>query len=577
MTGPPATTSALRRRVWRLGLFALALGLVATLLGPVPRARADTSQVTILEDDPLVLAQPEATLTEARALGVGVLRLRLPWAAVAPDTRSWTAPRFKAADPAAYGSAAWAPYDAVIVAAQGLGIRVDLDLSGGAPRWATGPDQPRKAKGYPHWQWEPNAADFGAFVRAVGARYSGDWNPVTDRRDPGNPADLPRVSFWSVWNEPNYGPSLAPQGLPGHPGVEDSPRMYRMLVDAAWSGLARTGHRVPGDTILVGELAPRSQLTPPGAFRDFNGMTPMVFLEALYCLDSSFHPLRGTAATLRGCPATAAGSRRFVSAHPGLFANSGIADHPYDEWWPPNVEEDRPALRGWALENGQDTSLATIGVLTRGLDRLMAAYHVQRRLPVWDTEYGYQTSPPHRVWRGDPRPWPSPSTAALWDNWAEYLHWKNPRIRSFAQYLLRDPARPVATNDFGSFPSGLQNFNGTPKADLGAFRMPLFLPRTRTSEPHAALQVWGDVRPAGPGLGLVAGPPFVTLWFRPLGSSRFSRLTALTLGAEGYYDAWVRFSASGTLEARWSGSSDVLANALGGLSLTSRMVAVTVR
>ena len=41
--------------------------------------------------------------------------------------------------------------------------------------------------------------------------------------DPGNPADLPKVSFWSVWNEPDYGPGLAPQGVPGHVKIENSP------------------------------------------------------------------------------------------------------------------------------------------------------------------------------------------------------------------------------------------------------------------------------------------------------------------------------------------------------------------
>ena len=95
--------------------------------------------------------------------------------------------------------------------------------------------------------------------------------------------------------------------------------MYRQLVDNAWSGLERSGHTVPRDTILFGELAPRSQLTRPGHFTDFNGMTPMVFLENMYCLTTAFTPLRGTAAALRGCPTTAAGSAHFVTDNPALF------------------------------------------------------------------------------------------------------------------------------------------------------------------------------------------------------------------------------------------------------------------
>ena len=46
-------------------------------------------------------------------------------------------------------------------------------------------------------------------------RYSGNYDPKTHSLSPGNPDDLPAVHFWSVWNEPDYGPSLAPQGTPG--------------------------------------------------------------------------------------------------------------------------------------------------------------------------------------------------------------------------------------------------------------------------------------------------------------------------------------------------------------------------
>jgi hypothetical protein len=568
-----------RHRLSRSAALALllALGLLALAGIGSPPAQADQTQVTILEDDTLVLDNPVGALTEARALGVSTLRFDLPWAAIAPDTHSLTRPRFNATDPAAYGAGAWAPYDAVILAAHQLGITVDLDLAPGAPRWATGPGQPRKPKGYPHWQWEPDPVQFGYFAQAAGERYSGNWNPRTNRLDPGNPDDLPRVGFWSIWNEPNYGPSLAPQALPGHPGVEDSPRIYRELVDAAWRGLAASGHRTPADTILIGELAPRSELTAPNAFGDFNGMTPLVFLQNLYCLTPAYRPLTGVAAALRGCPATAAGSRRFVADNPGLFDNSGMSDHPYDEWFAPDQELDVPKLRGWAQENTQDTSLATIGVLSRGLQRLLGAYGVHRQLPIWDTEYGYQTDPPHRPGKGQP-PWPSPARAAYYDNWAEYLQWRNPQIKSFDQYLLQDAVPALRSNDFGAFASGLINYNGTPKADLSAFRMPIYLPRTVAGRPGQTLQVWGDVRPSVFLLdeNLGGPPPRVRLLFRPRGAHRFTLLTTLPLRAEGYYDAPVPFTASGTLEAQWQTPRGTLA-VTSGTTLLSRPVGVTVR
>src|SRR5205085_4514258 len=114
----------------------------------------------------------------------------------------------------------WQLWDDIVVDAHRDGIRVDFDLMGGAPRWARGPGRPA---GNANDSWEPSASAYGAFVSAVGTRYSGSYVP------PGQTVPLPRVDFWTIWNEPDYGPSLAPQGVPGHLRIENSPRMYRNL------------------------------------------------------------------------------------------------------------------------------------------------------------------------------------------------------------------------------------------------------------------------------------------------------------------------------------------------------------
>jgi hypothetical protein len=305
-------------------------------------------------------------------------------------------------------------------------------------------------------------------------------------------------------------------------------------------------------------------------------MTPMVFLENLYCVGPRFTPLRGTAAALRGCPTTAAASARFVTEHPALFANSGISDHPYDEWFAPDEELDIPKLAGWALENTQDTSLATIGVLERGLDRLTAAYGDHEQLPIWDTEYGYQTSPPHRIWSGDTRPWPSPATAAYYDNWAEYLHWRNPRLKSFAQYLLQDAVPATRANDYGSFASGLFGYDGAAKGGyVAAFRMPLYLPHTVAPSPYRAIEVWGAARPA-PVASLATGrAQTVSLLFSPEGSGVWLPLRTVPVSASGYYDTRVSFPSSGRLMAQWTEPVNALAS-LTGASDDSRTVTVTV-
>ena len=223
------------------------LGAVGALLVALPAAPALASagQLSVIEDDNHLQADPAGTLERMRSLGAEVVRVAVPWQMIAPAPTAAQPPRgFDASDPAAYPAANWELWDTIVTDAGRVGITVDFDLLGGAPRWALGPGRPA---GNANPNWEPSAAAFGAFVTAVGTRYSGDYDPRTNKLAPGDPADLPRVGFWSIWNEPNYGPSLAPQGVPGDLRVENSPRMYRRMLDSAWAAPAgqrpRAGHR----------------------------------------------------------------------------------------------------------------------------------------------------------------------------------------------------------------------------------------------------------------------------------------------------------------------------------------------
>ena len=110
--------------------------------------------------------------------------------------------------------------------------------------------------------------------------------------------------------------------------------MYRPIVDAGWKALHATGHG--HDTILIGEFAARGNGfrsphpgQPQGLPGNYGQTKPLEFLRTLYCLDSSYRQLRGSAARAHGCPTNAAGSRRFRAQHPGLFSASGVGDHPY--------------------------------------------------------------------------------------------------------------------------------------------------------------------------------------------------------------------------------------------------------
>ena len=380
------------------------LGIAAGISRP-GRRRPAPGQDAIFQDDGQLHANPLGTLQTLRSLGVTRVRVGVYWGRIAPNGTSRRRPsNFNATDPAAYRGQ-WAQYDEIVKDARAEGISVYFLLTGPAPIWATGARRARRA--------DPTASgshprdEFGAFVSAAAKRYSGSYH------------GLPRVSFWSIWNEPNYGIDLAPQAT-NHDTVEVGASAYRGLVDAAWSALQHGGHA--RDTILIGETAPHGLNHPIG---NFSGVKPLRFLRALYCVDAGYRPLRGSAAAARGCPTTAADSARFRAAHPGLFAATGFAGHLYAQG------HRRPTAR-WPTILTTPT-WPSVPRLERTLDRLQGVYGSRNRLPIWNTEYGYWTNPPAKVAKI------SPTTAAYYINWAEYLSWRQPRVRSYMQYLLVDP------------------------------------------------------------------------------------------------------------------------------------------
>lgn len=228
-------------------------------------------------------------------------------------------------------------------------------------------------------------------MQAVGRRYSGSFAatvpqsepqlsrlgipvtvPGTHDAIPGQESTLPRVNYWGLWNEPNEGAWLNPQWRPGTGGgrIPVAPALPRGLVDASWRGLAASGHRT--DTILIGETAS-------------GGITrPNEFVRALYCVDTAYRPLTGSAARAISCPAS--GDRAsFLAAHPGQFGATGYAHHPYSYDRPPGVPRADPAL----------VTIANLHSFEHALDRTFSAYGQPGGLPIYLTEFGYRTRPPN--------------------------------------------------------------------------------------------------------------------------------------------------------------------------------------
>jgi hypothetical protein len=540
--------------------------MLAWPLASPPPAWSQAGLQSVFEADAGLGTDPADTLTSLRLIGAQWVRVAVSWAEIAPDPESRSVPRgFRGGDPAAYPAANWTKWDQIVRDAAADHIGLDFDLMGAAPRWALGPGEPAKAT---NLVWEPSPSMYGAFVHAVAERYSGRYDPRARALVPGAPNDLPRVSFWSVWNEPDYGPSLAPQGVPGHLKVENSPRMYRHLIGAAWTALHQTGHS--SDVFLFGELAPRGM----PFWGVFSGMKPLTFLRTLYCVDSHYRRLTGAAAAIRGCPATAAGSRRFRASNAGLFEASGVSDHPYMRWYPPNHEQ---------FPDPDYSTLGEIGNLVRALDRLQRVYGSNARLPVWDTEFGYLTDPPKHDNQLEPGgrryPWVSPATAARYLNWAEFISWRDRRVQSFDQYQLSDPEPATMATDWGGYASGLITYGGQPKVTYDAWRLPLYVP-VNTPPAGFTTQVWGCVRPAHYALLDTGRPQTARLQFEPVGTSSFMTLQTITVSPTScYFDIQVAFPSSGALRLAYT--YPTLDTGLGDLApaptIYSRSVSITLQ
>ncbi len=504
----------------------------ALMLAVVPSvASASKTQESMFQDDPLLVygspQKMESTLDELKSIGVDRVRVSLFWNIVAPDALSPQKPAFDATDPAAYGDG-WARYDRLISAARQRGIAVNLNVTSPLPRWGSTATSPRAdiQKTY-----SPNAEEFGKFVTAAGKRYSGSFS------------GLPRVNYWSIYNEPNQGGWLTPQWTASR--VESSPTAYRSLVRSAYQALVTTGHS--SDTILVGETAPKGAGNHAGTTQPID---PLRFIRNLYCVDSHLQMLKGTAATARDCPASAA---TFVAQNPGLFKTSGYGHHPYELLLAPTR---KPSSKDWV-------TIANLPTLSKTLSRIYARYgqrkQSSRGVPLYLTEYGYQTPP-------DPLGIPFARQAA-YNNQAEQITYRNPLVRAMSQFLLVDdgPTPGIASKSlaYRTFQSGLKTLSGKHKPAYAAYVTPIFLTKT-SFRGSGTTTVFGLLRPASPTTKVKA-----QIQFRAKGSKTWrTRVTSSAGGARHYVQVHLRVARSGSVRLRWKNGTK---------QVTSRVVSVSVR
>lgn len=416
------------------------LGAVMLCAAPAT-ARASAGQISIFHDEPVLrgLASQNAddAMAEVKYLGADMVRTFVHWRDVAPavDSRSMPA-RFDPGDPNARAYD-WSTYDSFVNRAERHGLGVFFTISPPMPNWAS--EEPRRCphriafkRGAPKsCFWKPDPRQFAQFVKAVALRYRG------------------RVDLYSLWNEPNLEHYLLPQERTTRSGVVDvGAKRYRSLWLHGWRAIARYDPRMRGK-VLFGETAAIS--------------SPVDTLRAALCLDPEGRPFRGRMRSLQGC------------SKPRKLPIGGFAHHPYGQFASGGV---------FKRSNSSDSlTMAYLGRLHAVIDGAARFGRIPRARGIYLTEFGFQSKPPDRF-RGK-----SLKGQARALNEAERLFFKDPRVRSVAQFELYDAPEPP---DKDIFNTGLRFIKGGLKPSYRAYRLPLTVERVAPGE----VDVWGQVRPA---------------------------------------------------------------------------------
>ncbi len=272
-----------------------------------------------------------------------------------------------------------------------------------------------------------DAIDLQNFARAVASRYSGRFN------------GYPFVRYYTVWNESNLGQFLSPQY--DSKGKPVAPKIYAKIYRAAYAGIKSGSVRA---RIGIGETSARGR--------------------------DRFLGRQGTQET----------------ESPGNFAKLLAAEKPllkFDAWshHPYPTSPSQPPTQNVRWPN------VTLTQLPRFEDTLKVLFD-RKRVPIWITEYGYETKP------GEPAG-VSLSQQASYARQALNIAAGDPNVNIFIWFILRDD--PTST-----WQSGLIDRDGKKKPSFNAFanlayrydgRNPQITVRGGVTNPlikFAAIELW---------------------------------------------------------------------------------------
>jgi hypothetical protein len=378
----------------RRGFACAAAAAVIGLLCVASATAAPGLKGGITDSGAAYFGQPANFFPTLQELGVRLVRVHLNWGGKLGVAKRRPREGTDFDDPA-YD---WRLYDRIVLQAERHGVEVLFTIFG-TPPWANGGGRPTRAP--------RNDDRLREFAYAAATRYSG----TTLRRDG---VLLPRVRYWTAWNEPNLQIGLVPQWKRvGRTWVIQSAIDYARICNAVVEGIRTTMLR--GQKIACGVTAARGNNNPKGAKPS---VSPLAFLRAM----------------------KKAGATGF----------DAYAHHPYYGGPAETPATPSPGRGGVTLGN--------IDALVSELTRLYG------RKRIWLTEYGYQTNPPDNVFGV---PW---ETQAAYVRDAFQIARAHPRIDMLLWFLLQDEPDPAR------WQSGLISATGEKKPAFDAFREMLTIP-----------------------------------------------------------------------------------------------------
>jgi hypothetical protein len=215
--------------------------------------------------DPFADQGDPARFDKIQDSGAGVARITMYWSRHVPSGSEKPA-GFDARNPGDPGYN-WTAIDAFVRGAGTRGIE-PLITTLEAPAWAEGDNAADRAKRFGDaGTYHPNARDFGDFMFALATRYSGTFP------DPASPGtNLPRVKYFQMWNEPNFGQYLTSKKR------SEIPFYYLKLLNSGYDAVKK----VSGSNLVL-----TAGLGPYGDNGHATDVEPQLFMRSIMCLNGS--------------------------------------------------------------------------------------------------------------------------------------------------------------------------------------------------------------------------------------------------------------------------------------------------